>query len=431
MSTPNNICEGPLAFAAYVGLDWGDEQHAVSLCTAGADRIERTTLNHTPEALAAWANGLRTRFGDGKIAVCLEQARGPLLYALLQYEHLVLYPINPKSLARFREALHPSHAKDDPVDADLALDMVHKHRDRLRPWQADTVETRQLGLLVEARRGFVDLNTQLSLQLQAHLKAIFPQALELVGQDLSSRMATDFLEKWATLQEVQKAKPATLRKFYYGHNSRREEMIQRRLELIQNAVALTNDPALLPAYALAIRTLARQLAALRPQIGQYDQQIAAVFSAHPDAALFDSLPGAGSVMAPRLLVSLGTDRGRYPSSVGVSCYSGIAPVTEKSGRTEYWVHMRWSCPKFLRQTWHEFAASSIQFSEWARCCYQELKGRMGHHEAVRKLAYKWQRIVWRMWQERQPYDEARYIRRLQQRGLKAYAGLVVESAEHG
>src|SRR5881628_1223173 len=119
MSTPNNICEGPLAFAAYVGLDWGDEQHAVSLCTAGADRIERTTLNHTPEALAAWANGLRTRFGDGKIAVCLEQARGPLLYALLQYEHLVLYPINPKSLARFREALHPSHAKDDPVDADL------------------------------------------------------------------------------------------------------------------------------------------------------------------------------------------------------------------------------------------------------------------------------------------------------------------------
>src|SRR2546422_4627100 len=128
MSTPNNICEGPLAFAAYVGLDWGDEQHAVSLCTAGADRIERTTLNHTPEALTAWANGLRTRFGDGKIAVCLEQARGPLLYALLQYEHLVLYPINPKSLARFREALHPSHAKDDPVDADLALDMVHKHR---------------------------------------------------------------------------------------------------------------------------------------------------------------------------------------------------------------------------------------------------------------------------------------------------------------
>src|SRR5439155_10112374 len=115
-------------------------------------RIERTNLNHTPEALAAWANGLRTRFGDGKIAVCLEQARGPLLYALLQYEHLVLYPINPKSLARFREALHPSHAKDDPVDADLALDMVHKHRDRLRPWQPDTVEPRQLGLLVCVNR---------------------------------------------------------------------------------------------------------------------------------------------------------------------------------------------------------------------------------------------------------------------------------------
>src|ERR1700690_3022885 len=107
------------SYAAFVGLDWGDEKHALSLRAAGSNAVERSSLEQTPEALAQWANALRTRFPDGKIAVALEQSRGALLSGLLQYEHLVAYPVNPKSLARFREALHPSRAKDDPVDADL------------------------------------------------------------------------------------------------------------------------------------------------------------------------------------------------------------------------------------------------------------------------------------------------------------------------
>ena len=78
----------------------------LSLCAAGATVIERTTLPQTPEALAQWANVLRTRFPNGKIALCLEQARGALLAGLMQYEHIVPYPVNPKTLARFREALY-------------------------------------------------------------------------------------------------------------------------------------------------------------------------------------------------------------------------------------------------------------------------------------------------------------------------------------
>lgn len=411
---------------AYVGLDWGDEKHAVSLCAANSDSIQRSTLEHTPEALAAWANELRTKFAGGPIAVCLEQARGPLLYALMTYEHLLLYPINPKSLARFREALYPSHAKDDPVDADLLLELIRKHRAQLRAWQPDTSDTRQLTLLVEQRRHFVDLRTQLINGLQAHLKSIFPQALELIGEDLSAPMATDFLQKWPTLQQLQKVKPAVLRKFYYAHNSRSEERIQQRLDLVQKAVALTSDEALLAAHALAIGGLAAQLQTLRPLIAKHDRQIELLLEAHPDGALFASLPGAGPALAPRLLVAFGTDRSRFANSTAMACYSGIAPVTEKSSKTQHWVHVRWSCPKFLRQSWHEFAASSIQFCAWAKRCYEQLRQRMGHHEAVRKLAYKWQRIVWRMWQDRQPYDDARYVQSLQKHGLSWYADLPTE-----
>lgn len=410
----------PPDYAAFVGLDWGDEKHALSLCAAGSNVVERTILQQTPEALAEWANTLRTRFPHGKIAVAVEQIRGALLAGLIQYEHITPYPVNPKSLARFREALHPSRSKDDPVDADLLMELLTKHRDHLRAWQPDTVETRQLALLNEQRRHFVDHRTCLTNQLLSHLKAIFPQALKLLGEDLGSRLATDFLKRWPTLQAVQKVKPAALRQFYYGHNSRSEELLTQRLSLVKNGVALTADPALLAVHSLAIQTLAGQLASLRPFLDQYDQQIAQLFAAHPDAPLFESLPGAGAVLAPRLLTALGTDRSRFPTSVAVHCYTGIAPVTEKSGKTQKWVHVRWSCPKFLRQTWHEFANASVKFSAWARLCYNDLRTRMEHHEAIRKLAYKWQRIVWRMWQDRQPYDEARYIGNLQKLDLQVY-----------
>jgi transposase len=419
------------SFAAFVGLDWGDEKHALSLRAAGSTVIERTILEQTPEALAAWANALRTRFPNGQIAVCLEQARGALLWALMQYEHLTAFPLNPKSLARFREALYPSRSKSDPVDGDLLLDLVFKHRDRLRPWQPDTVQTRQIALANEQRRHFVDHRTALTNELTSHLKAIFPQALDLVGEDLASPMATDFLKKWPALQAVQQVKPSVLRRFYYGHNSRSEPLITQRLALIQQAVPLTRDPALLAVHSLAIQTLAAQLAALRPFLEQFEEQIAQLFAAHPDAAIFDSLPGAGPVLAPRLLAALGTERSRFQNALALSCYSGIAPVTEKSGKTQNWVHVRWSCPKFLRQSWHEFANCSRSFSPWAQACYEHCRQKMDHHEAVRKLAYKWQRIVWRMWQDRQPYDEARYLRSLQKRGLEIYAGLSVAPINPG
>jgi len=434
MNDQNNTTAAPPApsdYAAFVGLDWGDEKHALSLCAAGSTVVERTLLEQTPEALAQWANTLRALFPNGKIAVALEQARGALLAGLGQYEHIVPFPVNPKSLARFREALHPSRSKDDLVDADLLLELLIKHRDHLRPWQPDTVQTRQLALLTEQRRHFVDHRTGLTNQLLSHLKAIFPQALKLLGEDLASRLATDFLKKWPTLQAVQKVKPAALRQFYYGHNSRSEELITARLDLVKNAVALTSDPALLGAHSLAIQTLAAQLEALRPCLDQYDQQIAELFAAHPDAPIFDSLPGAGAALAPRLLTSLGTDRSRFSAPVALSCYSGIAPVTEKSGKTQNWVHVRWSCPKFLRQSWHEFANSSIKFSAWAGLCYQEFRKKMDHHEAIRKLAYKWQRIVWRMWQQRQPYDEVRYLATLQKRGHKLFATPAPQTVKSG
>ena len=131
-------------------------------------------------------------------------------------------------------------------------------------------------------------------------------------------------------------------------------------------------------------------ATLRAQIDVFDKRIAELVADHPDGALFRSLPGAGDALVPRMMVAFGTQRDRYQSAYEMQCYSGIAPVTEASGNSQ-WVHFRFICPKFLRQTFHEFAGCSIQRSEWTRAYYDHLrndKNRL-HQVAVRSLAFKW------------------------------------------
>jgi transposase len=394
--------EEPLA--AFVAIDWADQKHHVALQEAGAGRPECFEICHKPEALADWIGSLRSRFGGQPVAVILEQKRGALIHALLGYEHLRLYPANPASLAKFREAFAPSGAKDDPPDALLLLEMLLKHRDRLRPWKPDDEQTRCLGLLAEDRRQAVNQRTRLVEKLTACLKGYFPQAIELLGGNLATRLAADLLLKWPSLERVQAAGPEAIRAFFYGHNSRRPDQLEQRLQALRDAVALTRDRAVIDAGVLKACLLARQIRALLPCIDQYERKIQQLLQNHPDRAIFEKLPGAGPALKPRLLSAFGTDRNRWKASAEIASFSGIAPVVERSGKHS-WTHFRWTCPKFVRQSFHEFAACSIPFCPWAKSVYniQFARGK-GHHAAVRALAFKWIRILYRCWKDRVPFN---------------------------
>jgi transposase len=291
-----------------------------------------------------------------------------------------------------------------------------KHQDRLRPWHPDDPRTRALARLVQARREAVDLRTRLTQQLRAELKGYFPQALEWTGSDLAHALATKFLLKWPSLGAVQRARSHTVRKFYYAHNCRRGDLIEKRLGGIRTATALTTDSAIIEPSILKVQMLARQIEALRPSIDRYEKEIARRFAGQDDAHLFESLPGAGEHLVPRLLVAFGTDRDRFDRATEIQQLTGIAPVTERSGKRT-WVHWRWSASTFVRQSFHEFARLSIHHSEWARAYYELQRQRgKGHHAALRALAFKWLRILFRCWKDRVPYDEARYLRALRKRG---------------
>jgi transposase len=402
-------------FAAYAGIDWADQEHAVCLAEHGNEQLEFGQLPQRPEAIDAWVCQLRQRFPGKKIAVCLEQTKGALIYALMKYDLLVLYPINPKQLSSFRDALGPSGAKDDPSDAALLLRFLKVHRDRLRAWRPDDPQTRLIAMLSEDRRGLVDLRTELSNRLKSRIKQYFPQLLELVGDDLTTRLACDFLLRFPTLEALQQTDPEEIRRFYYGHNSRRPEMIAQRLAIIRDAKPLTTDEAIVQSAVMQVRTLGRQLRDLIDPIAEYDKKLASLMKDHPDGEYFETLPGAGAALAPRLLTAFGTDRTRLEDATEMQCISGIAPVTKRSGKAQ-WIHRRWACSKFVRQTFHEFATHSRRKSAWAEAYYRLQRSRgKPHHTAIRALAFKWIRILFHCWKTRTHYHEATYLASLKQR----------------
>jgi transposase len=391
-------------FAAFIGLDWADQRHAWAMQTSADANVVEGQLDHTPEAIEAWAMQLEHSFSGQPVAVALEQSRGSLVFMLSKYGHLVLFPVHPTTLVKYRQGFRPSGAKSDPSDAAFLLELVVRHRDKLRRLNPDTEETRKLQFLVEARRKFVNEKTRYSNRLTDCLKMYFPQVLNWFSE-VSSEIAGDFLQRWPTLDKVQKARPDTLRNFLIRHHSAQPAKIERRLEEIRLAVAATKDAAVLTACVSNMRALVRILCDLRAIIHDYDKQIDTLAHEHPEFSLFDSFPGAGSALVPRLIAALGTQRDRYQNASELQCYSGIAPVVASSGK-QCWVHWRWGCPKFVRQTFHEWAGHSIRFSAWAKEYYeqQRAKGKSAN-TAIRSLAFKWLRIVFRCWKDRQVYRE--------------------------
>lgn len=410
-NNPSNI-----DYAALIGLDWGDAQHAIALRSSDSQQVETSMLDHSPEHVRAWLKQLEERFGGRPVAIALETSKGPLIHMFADVPWLTVHPIHPATSARIRKAFRPSGAKDDTPDARVLLNLLLFHREQLRPLAWEDEATRRLEGLCQLRRRTVDRRTQLGNQLLAVLKSYYPQAVELVGETLHSPLALAFLKKWPDLIGLKTSRPGTIRKFYHHHRVRRPEIIDQRLKRIDQAVALTNDEAVVQTGKREVARLTQELALLQEHIHEDEQLIKEAFASHPDAFLFRELPGAGPAMAPRLLVAFGTDRDRYPACTSFQRYCGVAPVTEKSGdRT--WVHWRWGAPKFLRQTLLEWAGLSVQYSPWAGAYYQQQRKRGKNRWSIlRSLAFIWIRILWKCWQTRVPYDEERYLKQLRKRG---------------
>jgi len=238
-------------------------------------------------------------------------------------------------------------------------------------------------------------------------------------------VALDFLERWPTLEQAQRARPAVLRRFFAKHGCHNRQRNEQRIGGIGQARPLTQDAAIREPGRARVLTEVALLRQLRQGIAELENMIEELTAAHQDFALFEGLPGAGKALAPRLLAAFGSRRERFENAGEVRTTSGIAPVRNQSGKRE-WVHVRWACPKFLRRTFHEFAAFSVRQSVWVRAFYEQKRAQgKDHHAAVRALAFKWIRILYRCWQDSKPYEESRYLAALERSGSALFQELPV------
>jgi transposase len=190
---------------------------------------------------------------------------------------------------------------------------------------------------------------------------------------------------------------------------RRADTIAKRIENIKTELPLTSDKAIIEPSKLVVASLLLQLRATVAGTQQLDEEIEKLCTKLPDHKIFAALPGAGKVLSARLLAAFGEQRERFPTAAALQMYVGVAPVTVRSGASHR-VHWRWACPKFQRQTFIEWTAQTIPKSFWAKTFYEKQKERgVSHNAAIRALAFKWIRVLWRCWVEQTPYDESRYL----------------------
>jgi transposase len=325
--------------------------------------------------------------------------------ALLEAE-LTVFVIDPKQIKNMRGRYGSAGNKDDRFDAYVLADVLRTDRARMRPLTRDTEQTITLRMTVRARQDLVHARVAMANQLRAHLQTTLPGAIGLF-RDIDSAITLRFLTRFPSQDKTDWLSRIRLghwlRSIGYNHQAN----LDRLWAHLRDAPRGTTGPQ---AAARAEITLAlvAGLSSLRTQIKALEQQIADQLAAHPDAAVFTSLPKSGTVRAARLLAEIGDARGRFPTPEALTCLAGATPSTRQSGKVKV-VTFRWAVDKQLRGAVMDFAGDSHHANPWAADLYAKAIARgQDHPHATRILARAWLHIIWRCWQDGVAYDPAKH-----------------------
>ena len=399
----------PQQFAAFAGFDWSSTHHDVVVLDAGGSILLELTFDEDAPGWAAFAQRLaELRLDPARLAVAVETNNGPAVERLLALGCAV-YPLNPKAAQRYRERKSNAGCKDDHLDALSFGDALRTDGHAWRRLRPDDPLTQELRLLCRDESHLIAQRTALVNQLRAALREYYPAALEAF-EDWTSDGPWAFVQTFPTPALLVKAGRRKWEKFLHAHKLYRPETYSKRLEIFARADQFCGPPAVTRAKSRLAAALAGQLRLLEKQLQEYRQAIEALFARHPDQDVFGSLPGAGPKLAPRLLAELGNDPGRFETPEGLQAYGGSAPVTRQSGK-QRWVGLRRACNQRLRYTLHLWADLSRPRCAWAEAYYQHKRAEgHSHAAALRCLAQRWLKILWKMWQTHTRYDEALHTR---------------------
>ena len=395
----------------YAGFDWAKDHHAVVIVDREGRIVADFELAHSLEGWKSFAEKTSTW---PNLAVAIETSQGAAVDQLLQRDYTV-YPVHPVSAQSYRERKAPSGTKTDHLDAWGLADALRTDGHGWKTLQPMDPLTQQLRLLCRDEVSLIEQRTALVNQLQQALAEYYPAALEAFD-DWTMAATWEFVLAFPTPRALVGAGKRRWEKFLHTHKLWRSETVDKRLKLFAQADQFKASAPIVQAKSQLALSLCKLLCTLGQQLKLYRKQIEKLFQDHPDHDLFGSLPGAKKVLAPRLLGAVGNDPERYGTQEVLQAIAGTAPVSYQSGKISR-VRVRWACDKFLRHTVHLWANSFRKASAWGKTYYQKKRDRgMSHACALRCLGQRLLKILFRMLQDRRPYDAELHARNQQKHG---------------
>lgn len=390
----------------YGGFDWAKDKHHLAVVDPSGKVLLELPFHHTAEG---WETVRQKIAAFPKLGVAIETSCGPAVEHLLDLG-ATIFPMNPKAAQRYRDRKRPSGGKSDPLDGWCFADALRTDGHAWRPLIPQDPLTDELRMLCRDEIQFIEQRTALVNQLQAALYEYYPAALEAFD-DWTLPAAWDFVLAFPTPQKLADAGKRKWQNFLHVNKLYRPQTANARLEAFAKALQFVNpNPAVTNAKSLMAITLARQLRIVQAQLDEYRSRIEKLFAQHPDHEIFESLPGAGDKLAPRLLAEIGAQREQFDDAIALQSYAGVVPATHQSGKS-CWNRIRWACNKHLRSAAHLWVDLSRRYCAWADIYYKKKKrGGMAHATALRCLAARWFKIISKMWKDHTVYDEATHTR---------------------
>jgi transposase len=391
---------------AICGLDWASEWHDICIAADDDGRllVERRFI-HDEAGLAALIDLLL----EHRVAlVAIERPEGLLVGRLLAAGIKVL-AIHPNQVAAARDRYRAAAGKSDRFDAFVLCELARTDHHRFAALAPSSDETIALRVLVRTREDLVGVRVHLANQLRAQLDASWPGARRIFA-DVDTPIALAFLQRYPAPNDTIGLGPKRLEGFLARHAYCGRRSVDELLGRLRSAPIAALGELEAEAHRSATLGLVAALTPLVAQISQLTSQIAAAVRNHPDGPIFLSFfkDRKSVVTAAGLLAEIGDNRARYPTPDSLAADAGQAPVAKESGKRRH-ATFRWACDKRLRGHFGTLADSTRHWHPWAHDTYGRATARgCAHPHAARILGRAWSRIIWRCWQDHQPYDPTQH-----------------------
>jgi len=390
---------------AFAGIDWGGSHHQLCVVDASGKRRSQLRVTHDVAGLADLDAEL-ARFGN-RLPVAVERSEGLLVEHLQAVGHVV-FPVSPRIAARARERYRVAPVKDDRFDAYVLADTLRHEHDRWRPLAVASPLLAEIRALTRDRDRLLETQQATEAQLRAILEAYHPAPVRLFSS-VDRQITLSFITDYPTPAAASRLRTARIAGFCKRNSYTGRVPAQVLAERLR-ANLLSGAEGTVAGKSFSAQSFTRLLTLLNEQLAEFDDAIAAAVAKHPDAAIFASFPGVGPVLTGVLLAEIGEDRTRFPRPEVLLAEAGLAPVTRASGRSRS-VRFRYAANGRLREAAMWWAFNSLKVSPWAAHAFRVARDERGqrYHRALRGLAARWTRILWRCWHDGTTYDPGKHL----------------------